>query len=61
LVSSWDYKEVIYKRQSRGSVPSFNHLFYKKSNFSPLSYIEYNDSVEEWYDSIDAKTKIILL
>jgi hypothetical protein len=52
LVSSWDYKEVVCKRQSRDSVPSFNHLFYKKSNFSPISYIEYNDSVEEWYQFV---------
>ena len=61
LVSSWDYKEVVCKRLCPDGIPSFSTLLYKKSNFLPLSYIEYNDSVEEWYDSVNAEVKILLL
>jgi hypothetical protein len=29
--------------------------------FSPFDYIKINDYVEEWYDSLDAENKILLL
>jgi hypothetical protein len=56
LVSSWDYKEVVYKRQSRDSIPSFNHLFYKKSNFSPISYIIFNSLFHSFFCKLFHKT-----
>jgi hypothetical protein len=61
LVSIWDYSEVVCKKKSSDSIDYFSCLNLNTPTFSPFDYIKINDYVEEWYDSVDAENKILLL
>ena len=61
LVSSWDYSEVNCKKKISDSIDYFSCLNLNTTTFSPFDYIKINDYVEEWYDSVDAANKILLL